>query len=153
MGLQSKPGLVELLVEPDLESAVQLHEASGLNVVVGGGTTRNPQDLLASNAMREFIARARTSYDYVIIDTPPSSVVSEARILAAAADRVVLICKWNATPRNIVIGAERQMAAAGAQFAGVVISQVAPRSGLIYGYDSYSPYYGKYGQYAQYYQD
>jgi hypothetical protein len=31
----------------------------------------------------------------VIIDTPPSSVVSEARILAAAADRVVLICKWN----------------------------------------------------------
>ena len=153
LGLQSKPGLVELLVEPDLEGAVQLHEASGLNVVVGGGTTRNPQDLLASNAMREFIARARTSYDYVIIDTPPSSVVSEARILAAAADRVVLICKWNATPRNIVIGAERQMAAAGAQFAGVVISQVAPRSGLIYGYDSYSPYYGKYGQYAQYYQD
>ncbi|MEN3977227.1 polysaccharide biosynthesis tyrosine autokinase [Emcibacter sp. SYSU 3D8] len=149
LGLLPKPGLVELLVEPELVGAVQVHAPSGLDVIVSGGSVRSPQDLLGSNAMREFLARARQRYDYVLVDTPPSGVVSEARLLAAAADRVVLIAKWNSTPRNIVTGAERQLRDAGAHFAGVILSQVAPRSGLIYGYDSYSPYYGKYGEYYQ----
>lgn len=150
LGLMPEPGLVTLLLEHRaISEVVQRHPASGLDVIVGGGAVRSPQDLLGSKSMRDFIEMARKSYDYVIVDTPPSSIVSEARLLAAAGDRVVMITHWNRTPRSIVIAAIRQLTEAGAQFAGVVLSQVGTRGALLYGYDTYSPYYGKYGEYYQ----
>jgi succinoglycan biosynthesis transport protein ExoP len=150
LGLLPEPGLVTLLLEHrPIAEVAQRHIPSGVDVIVGGGSVRSPQDLLGSKSMLDFLAHARTLYDYVIIDTPPSSIVSEARLLAAAGDRVVMITQWNRTPRSIVIAAIRQLTEAGAQFAGVVLSQVGSRGALIYGYDSYSPYYGKYGEYYQ----
>jgi succinoglycan biosynthesis transport protein ExoP len=148
LGLAPEPGLVTLLLEHrPIGEVVQRHAASGLDVIVGGGAVRSPQDLLGSKSMREFLERAREAYDYVIVDTPPSSIVSEARLLAGAGDRVVMITHWNRTPRSIVVAAVRQLNEAGAHFAGAVLSQVAAKGALIYGYDSYSPYYGKYGEY------
>lgn len=150
LGLLPEPGLVTLLLEHrPIAEVAQRHVPSGLDVIVGGGAVRSPQDLLGSKSMAEFLAQARKLYDYVIIDTPPSSIVSEARLLAANGDRVVMITHWNRTPRSIVAAAIRQLTEAGAQFAGVVLSQVGSRGALIYGYDSYSPYYGKYGEYYQ----
>lgn len=150
LGLLPEPGLVTLLLEHrSISEIAQRHAASGLDVIVGGGAVRSPQDLLGSKSMRDFLDHARTVYDYVIIDTPPSSIVSEARLLAAAGDRVVMITHWNRTPRSIVIAAIRQLKDAGAQFAGAVLSQVGSRGAMIYGYDTYSPYYGKYGEYYQ----
>lgn len=150
LGLHPQPGLITLLVEQrEISEIVQRHAPSGLDVIVGGGSVRSPQDLLGSKSMTRFVAQARNLYDYVIIDTPPASIVSEARLLAANGDRVVMITHWNRTPRNIVVAAVRQLTEAGAQFAGVVLSQVGSRGALIYGYDSYSPYYGKYGEYYQ----
>lgn len=150
LGLLPEPGLVTLLLEHRAISEIaQRHEASGLDVIVGGGAVRSPQDLLGSKSMREFLDHASTLYDYVIVDTPPSSIVSEARLLAAAGDRVVMITHWNRTPRSMVTAAVRQLTEAGAHFAGAVLSQVGERGALIYGYDSYSPYYGKYGEYYQ----
>jgi capsular exopolysaccharide synthesis family protein len=150
LGLLPEPGLVTMLVENrPLGEIVQRHAASGLDVVVGGGAVRSPQDLLGSKSMRDFLDQAAREYDYVIVDTPPSSIVSEARLLAAAGDRVVMITHWNRTPRSIVVAAVRQLNEAGAHFAGAVLSQVGARGALIYGYDSYSPYYGKYGEYYQ----
>jgi succinoglycan biosynthesis transport protein ExoP len=150
LGVLPEPGLVTLLLEHrPIAEVAQRHVPSGVDVIVGGGAVRSPQDLLGSRSMLDFLAHARTLYDYVIIDTPPSSIVSEARLLAAAGDRVVMITHWNRTPRSIVIAAIRQLTEAGAQFAGVVLSQVGSRGALIYGYDSYSPYYGKYGEYYQ----
>lgn len=150
LGLLPEPGLVTLLLEhKPISEVAQRHVPSGVDVIVGGGAVRSPQDLLGSKSMRDFLDHAKTLYDYVIIDTPPSSIVSEARLLAAAGDRVVMITHWNRTPRSIVAAAVRQLNEAGAQFAGVVLSQVGARGDLIYGYDSYSPYYGKYGDYYQ----
>jgi succinoglycan biosynthesis transport protein ExoP len=150
LGLLPEPGLVTLLLEHrPIAEVAQRHAASGLDVVVGGGAVRSPQDLLGSKSMRDFLEEARKAYDYVIIDTPPSSIVSEARLLAASGDRVVMITHWNRTPRNIVVAAIRQLSEAGAQFAGAVLSQVGSRGAMIYGYDTYSPYYGKYGEYYQ----
>ena len=150
LGLLPEPGLVNLLLDHrPIAEVAQRHAPSGLDVIVGGGAVRSPQDLLGSKSMLEFLEQARRQYDYVIIDTPPSSIVSEARLLAAAGDRVVMITHWNRTPRNIVTAAVRQHTEAGAQFAGAVLSQVGSRGALIYGYDSYSPYYGKYGEYYQ----
>ena len=150
LGLLPEPGLVTLLLEHrPISEIVQRHVPSGLDVIVGGGAVRSPQDLLGSKSMRDFLDQARKLYDYVIVDTPPSSIVSEARLLAAAGDRVVMITHWNRTPRSIVTAAVRQLNEAGAHFAGAVLSQVGARGALIYGYDSYSPYYGKYGEYYQ----
>lgn len=150
LGLNPEPGLIATLAEHrPLSEMIQRHEASGLDVLVGGGSVRSPQDVLGSQAMRDMLERGSSVYDYIIVDTPPSSIVSEARLLAAAGDRVVMITQWNRTPRSIVNAAVRQLHEAGAEFAGVVLSQAGSRGALLYGYDSYSPYYGKYGEYYQ----
>jgi capsular exopolysaccharide synthesis family protein len=150
LGLKSEPGLVTMLVEhKPYSEMVQRHEESGLDVLVGGGSVRSPQDLLGSLSMREFLNQARADYDYVIVDTPPSSIVSEARLLAASGDRTVMITQWNRTPRSLVTAAVRQLGDAGAEFSGVVLSQVGTKGALLYGYDAYTPYYGKYGEYYQ----
>ena len=47
-----------------------------MDVLLAGPPARNPSELLDSDRMREVLAEAEESYDLVIIDTPPATVVS-----------------------------------------------------------------------------
>jgi Mrp family chromosome partitioning ATPase len=83
-------------------------------------------------------------YDLIVIDSPPVVMVSDARIVAAACDAVVLVLRAEKTPRRLSTHARDLLHSVGAKMVGVVINDVARGKGE-YGYYSgysYGYYYG-----------
>jgi succinoglycan biosynthesis transport protein ExoP len=77
---------------------------------------------LASARARRFIDEARETFDWVVIDTPPIGLLSDASLLAALADGTILVVKANSTPHDLV---QRAVAALGPErVLGVVLNRV-----------------------------
>ncbi|MDB5410892.1 MAG: exoP [Rhodospirillales bacterium] len=134
----------------DFESLVTQDPVSGLDYVSIGMGSDDPQEVLGSHLMHNFIEAARTRYDVVMIDSPPVLVVSDAVLLSRLADAVLYVVRWGHTPRDAVIGAVKVLRQAGCPFAGMVISRAATKkmlnewvanTGLITHATRYSEYY------------
>jgi Mrp family chromosome partitioning ATPase len=74
---------------------------------------RDPLALFATNGLSELLCRLRGSYDCVLIDGPPLLGVTEARMLAAMADRVLIVVKWGRTRKELVSSAVHLLRNAG----------------------------------------
>jgi capsular exopolysaccharide synthesis family protein len=122
-----------------------LHEVSvpNLFVIPCGVIPPNPAELLMSTRFQRMLTSLREYFDYVVIDSPPVSHVSDARILGRQTDATLLVVKAGSTPRHIAEHAAGNLADAHGRVAGVVLNDVDMR---VKGYDSY--YYAGYsGQY------
>jgi Mrp family chromosome partitioning ATPase len=84
---------------------------------VGGSAS---SELLSSRAMREFIADARLSYAWVIIDAPSYSGLSDALMLSATADCVLTVLRPQHTPKRLAAENVRRLAAIPAHYALVL---------------------------------
>ena len=104
-GLTIAPGLAELLThQVELDEAIQSrpivvggNETSGgdhaLDVIVAGAPPPNPVELIESQAMGEVVSRLGERYDFVIIDTAPTGVVSDAFPLLRKVDGVIVAAR------------------------------------------------------------
>ncbi len=152
-----KPGLLAAINEPHaIEEAVSVEPDSGLHVLLmrprDSRLTQNAADILASQKFRALIEYLRTRYDLIVLDTPPTLVVSDARIVANSADGVVFSVKWDSTPRGASAEAIKQLRGIGAPVVGAVMTMVDESKAAKYSYDGYGyGYYG--GQYKDYYVD
>ena len=54
-----------------------------LTIITLGSKVPNPSELLGSEVMYRFLQEARENFDYVIIDTPPVQLVTDAQILGS----------------------------------------------------------------------
>lgn len=119
------------------EQRLTLHSVSPhLTVLTAGQPTADPMAVLASARMRQLVAEARESFDWVVIDTPPIGLLSDASLLADIADGTLLVLKAETTPFDVV---QRAVAALGKdRVLGVVLNQAR---------DVRPP-----GDYASYYQ-
>ena len=55
---------------------------------------------LTSDRMRRVIEEAREAFDWVIVDTPPVGILTDANLLASMVDGAVLVVKAEHTPTN-----------------------------------------------------
>lgn len=153
----SRPGLMAALDAPDaLDDAISVEEKSGLHILTirtsDAGLTQNAADILSSRKFRALIEALRERYDFIVLDTPPTLVVSDARIIAGFVDSVVFSVKWDATPRGAGSEAIKQLRSIGAPVTGAVMTMVNEAKAAQYAYDGYGyGYYG--GQYKDYYVD
>ncbi len=99
-------GLVTALTsdEPinDLKFDTLVHTTSvpGLSMLPSGPCAANVTPLLYSDRMPEFLARVRKEFDYVLIDTPPTGMFSDARIIGRLSDSVVFVVHAAKTNRE-----------------------------------------------------
>jgi succinoglycan biosynthesis transport protein ExoP len=149
---KSEAGLVEVLAgKRDLASVLHRDPISPLEFVPVAAPPANPADLLSSLAMKNLVDVLRQHYDLIVIDAAPVLPVSDTRLLARLADKVVYVVKWDATPREAVMSGVKLLREAGADIAGTVLNQADLRRHAIYGY-GYSTYgYGS--NYAKYYAE
>ncbi|WP_327504974.1 polysaccharide biosynthesis tyrosine autokinase [Arenibaculum sp.] len=129
------------------ENAVQIDPGSGLHYLVARSDTPNPQDLLGSHQMEKLVRSLREVYDLIVLDTPPIMAVSDAAMLAKLSDASLFVVRWADTPREVVLGALKQLDTFGARVSGVVLSQVNVTKHAKYGYGDYGYYYGRYKEY------
>ena len=92
--------------------------------------------------MRELISSLRYRFDLVVLDSPPTSVVSDTRIVAREVDAVVFVAKWGRTPRELVASELRSLEESGAQVIGVTLNHVNTKEHARYGYSDSGIYRG-----------
>ena len=68
------------------EEVVKATKVSGLDFIAAGPIPPNPAELLSKKHLKELIERGKELYDYVIIDTPPLGVVSDALLIMPYSD-------------------------------------------------------------------
>jgi capsular exopolysaccharide synthesis family protein len=125
-GLPAAPGLVESL-ESDLSAPVPAFQLSRkLSVIVAGHPPRDPRTLVAGPAMQRLLQQASADYDWIVLDSPPMRVATDAAMLATLADRVLLVVKAGKTPYQAVREAVRGLGAD--RILGVALNQAEART-------------------------
>ncbi|NOQ96057.1 MAG: polysaccharide biosynthesis tyrosine autokinase [Desulfobacterales bacterium] len=120
--------------------------AKNLHVLPCGPVPSNPSNLLASQAMETFLGKQRELYDFVILDSPPVGLVSDALVLGRISDGVIVVVKGTKTPRWQVKKAISALADLEIRILGVVLNLIditrdrhthyGHRYGDYYGYES-----------------
>ena len=141
LGVPNRIGLSDLFVRTPLEinGAVRAWRLENLSVLTSGGLPPNPAELLASERMGLILEELGKRGDYIVIDSPPASVVTDATILAARVDGVLLVIEPKRTRLASAVQVVDQMRRAGANVIGLVVNNIRPGHS---GY--YSTYYIKY---------
>jgi capsular exopolysaccharide synthesis family protein len=132
----------------DLSESV-VETVHGFDALLGGVTPPNPAELIGSPAMAALLDKALETYDFVIVDTPPVGLVTDAAALSALCDGVVFVIRQGFAKKNIVQGAVHKLQTVGANIIGTVINRYNLEDASTKDY-SYYGHYGKYGKYGQY---
>ena len=85
------------------------------------GVAGNP---LTEERIERMLSELRERYDVVVLDTAPILGIAEGRVLAAAADRVLLLTHWKRTSVRAVEATIDMLLEAGAKVTGMALTQV-----------------------------
>lgn len=145
LGLSSpSEGLGEYLADQSSKEGIDCLRFKDTSLVVLAGTKAYPRPaaLLRSKKLASTLERARSIFDYIIIDTPPC-VMADASVFAALSDKVVYVVRRDFAPRAQVLDSIRAFSDSGAKICGFVLNcSNRSSSGKGYGY-GYGYGYGK----------
>lgn len=142
LDLDDSPGLCNFLAGSNKVDDLLRKTDSGIYVIVAGEISPNPSELLGSAKMKGFLKVMKKHFDYIIIDTPPVNMVSDALLLSKEANEVVLTVRQNATSREEVDEAVSRLEFAEAKILGFVMTDV--KNDTKYGYRRKKGYYYSY---------
>lgn len=110
--------------EATLEDCLKIDPLSGLAVLGTHSAPDSAYNPLTEAKIRELFDALRDRFDIVIVDTAPILGVAEGRVLATAADRVLVITRWKKTSMRAVEAAVMMLLDAKAKITGLALSQV-----------------------------
>jgi polysaccharide biosynthesis transport protein len=127
-GSNREPGLSDILqgttsVEAALRR-VDLGRAGSLHYLTTGALPHNPASLIDSPAMRTLMERLKGHYDTIIIDSPPINVVTDAALIGAHADGVVVVVRSGVTAVQALMFAMEQLRHVRAPVLGAVLNDI-----------------------------
>lgn len=103
-----------------------------LAVLPPGPVPANQSEVLGSEAMARLIDGAVELADVVLVDAPPALPVTDAAVLAALVDGVLLVSRFGSTERSAATEAARTLHGVGARLIGVVINAIRGRDRAYY---------------------
>ena len=121
------------------QDVIQKTDIENLSFTAGGVLPPNPSELLASYKMKDFIAKAKEGFDFVLFDSPPIAMVTDAVIISRAVDGTIVIIESGKTSKRILARIHQLLDDTKARVAGMILNKVSLNSGSYY----YSYYYGK----------
>ncbi len=93
-----------------------------LSVITCGTRSPKPYELLESNEMKNLLEELRAKYDYILIDTPPVLVISDALVLTPITDGTVLVCRHQVSYVSDISRAINTLQFAKTNILGVVVN-------------------------------
>ena len=161
-GLNNNVGISSFLSNKEpFENIIQTaSQVPNLDIITSGPIPPNPAELIASEKCDEFFKLLKEKYDYIIIDTPPLGLVTDAFLLMRFADVKLFIVRQGVTNKNIFGSIIKDLEDRGID-ASIVINGIQTNKGYYgkrygsyrYGYGyAYGYGYGRYGsQHSGYY--
>ena len=145
-GLSNNVGLSSYLSNKDaFESIIQpSNKIPNLDVITSGPIPPNPAELIASEKCSELFTKLKETYDYIIIDTPPLGLVTDAFLLMRHSDVNLFIVRQGQTNKNIFGSIIKDIEDRGLD-ASIVINGIETGKGYGYGRYKYGYGYGGYG--------
>ena len=143
--LKKFPGLTDIVIEKIRpESATQDIELENLKVITCGTMPPNPAELLSSENMKKLINDLREEFDFILLDSPPVMSVTDAVVLAALVDGVVMVIRGAETPIPPIQRAIQQLSDVNVRILGTALNGIDFKKGGYY-YQYYYKYYYGYG--------
>ncbi|MCA1918377.1 MAG: polysaccharide biosynthesis tyrosine autokinase [Flavobacterium piscis] len=149
-GLKNQIGVVNYLIKQNsLAEIINPTQIPNLDVILSGPIPPNPSELILSDAMRDLILELKQKYDYIILDTPPVGLVSDALELAQFADVTLYIVRQNYTKKDMITLLNTRVQRGELANASIILNGYENKAkyGTAYGYG-----YG-YGAYSNGYHD
>jgi tyrosine-protein kinase Etk/Wzc len=136
-----------------MEEVIRSTIIENLFYAPAGPVPPNPAELIESEKMKTFFQSAREQFDFVIIDTPPIAIVTDAMLIEKQVDMYLLVVRQRYTSRNTLDLIEELYQSKTLKKLGIVINDITLSGyygyGLRYGYNlGYSYTYG-YNYYNQ----
>lgn len=130
-GVSNARGLTTMAVEAEAASAPPLVETPVKNLALlpSGPLPPNPADLLVSAKMDDVLAALKAEADIVVFDAPPVLGVTDAALLGAKTDGVLLVVRAGSTRRDAAARAKEALARVGVNLVGAVLVNV-PRASM-----------------------
>jgi capsular exopolysaccharide synthesis family protein len=147
--LKNDIGLTEVLTgmsDPDM--VIVKTAMPQLDILKAGSRPPNPAELLGSRMMRETLNYLRGKYQFVVIDSPPIMLVSDALSLSTMVDGTLVVVNSSQTAKNLVRMTCSRLDFVGAKILGVALNMVDLTGPEYY----YKDYYYSYRHHS-YYED
>ena len=133
---KATPGLSGVLAGmEDLEEAIRKDLYPNLDILFSGEIPPNPSELLGSDKMQSLIEEMSKHYDYILVDTPPVNVVSDACVVANLLDGVLLLVRKDRSRKDDVKRSVDSLRLTGAKILGFVLNGVTVEGNKTYGYE------------------
>lgn len=159
-GLTNNVGISSFLSNKEpLDNVIQTSSAlPSLDIISAGPIPPNPAELIASDKCTELFTELKKRYDYIIIDTPPLGLVTDAFLLMRHSDVNLFIVRQDVTNKNIFSSVIKDLENRDVKVS-IIINGI--ETGKSYGYGKYRYGYGYtygygyaygygYGHYGQY---
>ena len=150
LGISKTPGLSNLLVtRQNYREIIQnATMAPNVDVLASGDIPPNPSELLGSNRMEQLMEELKQVYDYILIDLPPVTVVSDAVAISRLLDGVVIVVRGGVSDQHMLTETMRQLEMVNVRVLGFVYRD-ADITGKKYSYRYSKKYYKYYRAYEK----
>ena len=128
-----------------LEQAILPTAFDNVSCLTTGPLPPSPSEFLNSVQARGLFERAAELYDFVLVDCPPCTGLSDIQVISTLVQGIVLVVALDVTEKQYLAGAIRLLRLAGAPVLGMVLNRVRYSRSNYY-YYSYYYYYGYYGE-------
>ena len=142
--VRNDDGLSTLIIKNStMEKSIKTNVIDNLDLLPSGTIPPNPSELLASDSFKKLLENFSSKYEYVIIDTPPINVVSDAMVMKDSISGIMLIIRYAMTTYEELANCMNQIELAKVNMLGFVMNDVQLNHGSAY--YNYKHKYKKYG--------
>lgn len=118
-------GLTDFLAgQAPLERVIVPTGVPKLSLLSRGSVAPNPTELVGSHKMHESLEMLKKRFDFLLIDSPPVTPVSDAVLLARMVDGVIFVVRGQKTPKHLIKAAVTRLKNSQAKILGVVLNGV-----------------------------
>ncbi len=142
-GVSNDSGLTNILLGDDLQNNIDHTVFENLDLITSGPIPPNPSELISCSRMDEMLDALDDVYDYILIDSPPVTAVTDPQILATKVDGVIFLVSLYADSLSQVLSGVDLIKKVDGEILGIVCNRVK-ESGF---YKNYYSYYRDYYAY------
>ncbi|WP_170936606.1 CpsD/CapB family tyrosine-protein kinase [Paenibacillus aquistagni] len=120
-----------LLKECQWGEAIRKTHIPNLHFIVAGTIPKHPAELLSSDHFDELLEELKQHYDIILFDVPPALVLTDAKLVSAKSDGVILVARAEKTKSHMILKTKIQLEQIKNNVLGVVLNQKRERNRLV----------------------